>query len=324
MKKTSVIIILLLVFAVISLCNGKFQIDLSEFTKIFLDTQSAQHIVLFDLRLPRVICAILIGTALGTAGGAYQNMFVNPLVSPSILGVLSGASFGAALAMVLDYNIYLQMLFTFIFGFAAVFLAILIAQFAKGKSIIMLVLGGVISSSFFGSLLATLKYAADPNDTLPAITYFLMGSLSFAMKETVYISIIPIVLGAMIIILLAKQIDALSLGEEEAKALGVDVRKLKILLILLATLISALSVMLAGIIGWIGLIVPHIARFVFGANSKTMLINSALIGALFLLICDFISMNLFDYEIPIGIVSSFFGIPVFVAVLFSRTRFDRA
>lgn len=158
---------------------------------------------------------------------------------------------------------------------------------------IMLVLGGVISSSLFSSFLAVLKYIADPNETLPAITYFLMGSLSFATKEVVFVVFIPMVFGTLSLIFFGKQIDALSMGEEEAKSLGVNVKMLKICVIFFATLISALSVMLAGIIGWIGLIVPHIARFVYGANSRTMLFSSAFIGALFLLVCDLLSRELF-------------------------------
>lgn len=324
MKKISFIFIfaLLVIFSVISLTNGKFDISMSEylrvFTGIFSGEQIPASVIVLDIRLPRVIAAIIIGSALGVAGGAYQNMFINPLVSPSILGVLSGASFGAALAMVMGFGVFHQMLFTFIFGFVAVFLAVIIALFGGSKNMIMLVLGGVISSSLFSSFLAVLKYAADPNETLPAITYFLMGSLSFATKEVVFVVFIPMVFGNLSLILFGKQIDALSMGEEEAKSLGVNVKMLKICVIFFATLISALSVMLAGIIGWIGLIVPHIARFVYGANSRTMLFSSAFIGALFLLVCDLLSRELFTYEVPIGIISSLFGIPIFLAVLLRR------
>lgn len=318
MKKISFLFVLLFAFSIIALVNGKFDISLNELLgAIFSDEKPASWVVMFEIRLPRVLGALLIGAALGVAGASYQNLFINPLVSPSILGVLSGASFGAALAMVLGLSIEVQMFFTFVFGFLAVIVAGIIAYFG-GANMIMLVLGGVISTSLFGSLLAILKYAADPNETLPAITYFLMGSLSFATKNVLLSVALPMILGILVLFLMSKFIDALSMGEDEAKALGVNVVAVKIWVIFFATLISALSVMLAGIIGWIGLIVPHIARFVFGASAKIVLFSSSLIGAVFLLICDIFSRNLFSYEVPIGIISSLFGIPIFIAVLLNR------
>ncbi|ANE35327.1 ABC transporter, permease protein [Campylobacter iguaniorum] len=318
MKKISFLFVLLFIFSIIALINGKFDLSLNElFGAIFSDEKPASWIVMFEIRLPRVLGALLIGASLGVAGACYQNLFINPLVSPSILGVLSGASFGAALAMVLGFSVEVQMFFTFVFGFLAVLVALIIAFFG-GANVIMLVLGGVISTSLFGSLLAILKYAADPNETLLAITYFLMGSLSFATKSVLLSVSVPMIFGILGLLLMSKFIDVLSMGEEEAKALGVNVAMIKICVIFLATLISALSVMLAGIIGWIGLIVPHIARFVFGASAKIVLFSSSLIGAVFLLICDIFNRSLFSYEVPIGIISSLFGIPIFIAVLLSR------
>lgn len=272
--------------------------------------------LLLEIRLPRILACVLIGASLAISGAAYQAMFVNPLVSPSILGVLSGAGFGAAVGMFFRLNEYLIQLSTFGFGFLAVAVALGVsALYSRSGSVIVLVLGGVISGSLFTSLLSVLKYAADPNDALPAITYFLMGSLGFASKSFIQISILPMCAGVLLLALSGKYLNALSLGEEEAKSLGVNVARVKIFIILVATFVSALSVTIAGIIGWIGLIVPHIARFIFGADNRAVLASSAMIGAIFLLFCDSFSRLIFTFEIPIGIVTSLFGIPMFIIVL---------
>ena len=274
------------------------------------------HTLLLEIRLPRILACVLIGASLAISGAAYQAMFVNPLVSPSILGVLSGAGFGAAVGMFFKFNEYLIQLSTFGFGFLAVAVALGVsALYSRSGSVIVLVLGGVISGSLFTSLLSVLKYAADPNDALPAITYFLMGSLGFASKSFIEISILPMCAGVLLLALSGKYLNALSLGEEEAKSLGVNVARVKIFIILVATFVSALSVTIAGIIGWIGLIVPHIARFIFGADNRAVLASSAMIGAIFLLFCDSFSRLIFAFEIPIGIVTSLFGIPMFIIVL---------
>ena len=274
------------------------------------------HTLLLEIRLPRILACVLIGASLAISGAAYQAMFVNPLVSPSILGVLSGAGFGAAVGMFFGLNEYLIQLSTFGFGFLAVAVALGVsALYSRSGSVIVLVLGGVISGSLFTSLLSVLKYAADPNDALPAITYFLMGSLGFASKSFIQISILPMCAGVLLLALSGKYLNALSLGEEEAKSLGVNTARVKIFIILIATFVSALSVTIAGIIGWIGLIVPHIARFIFGADNRAVLASSAMIGAIFLLFCDSFSRLIFTFEIPIGIVTSLFGIPMFIVVL---------
>ena len=274
------------------------------------------HTLLLEIRLPRILACVLIGASLAISGAAYQAMFVNPLVSPSILGVLSGAGFGAAVGMFFKFNEYLIQLSTFGFGFLAVAVALGVsALYSRSGSVIVLVLGGVISGSLFTSLLSVLKYAADPNDALPAITYFLMNSLGFASKSFIQISILPMCVGILLLALSGKYLNALSLGEEEAKSLGVNTARVKIFIILVATFVSALSVTIAGIIGWIGLIVPHIARFIFGADNRAVLASSAMIGAIFLLFCDSFSRLIFTFEIPIGIVTSLFGIPMFIIVL---------
>ena len=307
-----------------SLLLGKYGFSASDYARYVtallkgenLKEYEVMHTLLLEIRLPRILACVLIGASLAISGAAYQAMFVNPLVSPSILGVLSGAGFGAAVGMFFKFNEYLIQLSTFGFGFLAVAVALGVsALYSRSGSVIVLVLGGVISGSLFTSLLSVLKYAADPNDALPAITYFLMGSLGFASKSFIQISILPMCAGVLLLALSGKYLNALSLGEEEAKSLGVNTARVKIFIILVATFVSALSVTIAGIIGWIGLIVPHIARFIFGADNRAVLASPAMIGAIFLLFCDSFSRLIFTFEIPIGIVTSLFGIPMFIIVL---------
>lgn len=310
-----------------SLFIGNYQITLDEYINFFkqfigfnsnlsIEKYEMLKSIIFDIRLPRIISAVLIGSSLAISGAAFQAMFVNPLVSPGILGVLSGASFGAALGMVLGWNWFFINLSTFIFGMGAVIFALIISFiYSSAKNMIILVLGGIISSSLFSALLSIVKYAADPYDALPAITYWLMGSLAFSTPNIVWNLSIPMFLGMITLIFFSKYLNALSLGDEEAKALGVDTKKVKLVVIIVATLISALSVILAGIIGWIGLIIPHIARLLFGADNKIILPISAILGAIFLLIVDNSSRIIFSFEIPIGIVTAILGIPIFIMVL---------
>ncbi|WP_103589136.1 FecCD family ABC transporter permease [Campylobacter concisus] len=324
-KKAFAFLALLLALCVAgSLLLGKYGFGTSDYIKYVtallkgenLKEYEVMHTLLLEIRLPRILACVLIGASLAISGAAYQAMFVNPLVSPSILGVLSGAGFGAAVGMFFKFNEYLIQLSTFGFGFLAVAVALGVsALYSRSGSVIVLVLGGVISGSLFTSLLSVLKYAADPNDALPAITYFLMGSLGFASKSFIQISILPMCAGVLLLALSGKYLNALSLGEEEAKSLGVNTARVKIFIILVATFVSALSVTIAGIIGWIGLIVPHIARLIFGADNRAVLASSAMIGAIFLLFCDSFSRLIFTFEIPIGIVTSLFGIPMFIIVL---------
>ena len=324
-KKAFAFLALLLALCVAgSLLLGKYGFSAGDYARYVtallrgesLKDFEVMHTLLLEIRLPRILACVLIGASLAISGAAYQAMFVNPLVSPSILGVLSGAGFGAAVGMFFKLNEYLIQLSTFGFGFLAVAVALGVsALYSRSGSVIVLVLGGVISGSLFTSLLSVLKYAADPNDALPAITYFLMGSLGFASKSFIEISILPMCAGVLLLALSGKYLNALSLGEEEAKSLGVNTARVKIFIILVATFVSALSVTIAGIIGWIGLIVPHIARFIFGADNRAVLASSAMIGAIFLLFCDSFSRLIFTFEIPIGIVTSLFGIPMFIIVL---------
>ncbi|MEJ2468404.1 MAG: iron ABC transporter permease, partial [Campylobacterales bacterium] len=237
-------------------------------------------------------------------------------VSPGILGVLAGASFGAALGMLISEQWWIVQLLAFAFGFVAVGFAVMVGSMVRsGRSSIMLVLGGVISGSLFTALLSVIKYVADPYSTLPAIVYWLMGSLSMADLDEVSLAAVPILLSIGGLVLLGKYFDLLSLGDEEARALGINVARIRMIAIVLATLASSLSVVMAGIIGWVGLIIPHIIRMAFGPSHTLLLPLSAIAGAAFLLLADSVSRLALSVEIPIGILTSLIGIPVFIIVL---------
>lgn len=320
-----VALLVLLFVALVSLLLGQYKIEPQTLLKYisyklqFLVNDEKYALldsIIMDIRLPRILLAILIGAALSTSGAVFQAMFVNPLVSPGILGVLSGASFGAALGMLLSSNWFIVQLFAFLFGFIAVGFAILVGSVAtSSRSSVMLVLGGVISGSLFTSLLSIVKYVADPYSTLPAIVYWLMGSLSMAQLNSVLVVSIPILLSIFSMITMGKYFDLLSLGDEEAKALGVNVDLIRYSAIAVATLASSLSVVMAGVIGWVGLIIPHIIRMAFGPSHQILIPLSAIVGGIFLLLADGISRVAFSVEIPIGILTSLIGIPIFIIVL---------
>jgi iron complex transport system permease protein len=318
-------VILLLLIATLSLLWGQYPISLETLISYLQfkllggsgnETYTLLDNIILQIRLPRVLLAILIGASLATSGAAFQAMFVNPLVSPGILGVLAGAAFGAALGMLVSEHWYVVQILAFIFGFVAVGVAMLIGSMVtNSRSTIMLVLGGVISGSLFTALLSIIKYVADPYSTLPAIVYWLMGSLTMADLSGVLLISVPMLLSIGGMILLGKYFDILSLGDEEAKALGVNVTLVRLIAIILATIASSLSVVMAGIIGWIGLIIPHIIRMAIGPSHRLLMPLSAIVGGVFLLLADTISRLALSVEVPIGILTSLIGIPVFIIVL---------
>lgn len=330
MKTNKKILPLLLIVLVLTICVsltiGKYPLGLTDIGNFFLlklfkmgnmdvRQQDLLSNLLFDIRLPRILAAALIGASLSVAGASFQAMFVNPLVSPSLLGVLAGASFGAALGMVFSGSWFAVQCLTFFFGFLAVGIAVAIAKMHKGNTILLLILGGVISGAMFTSLLSVIKYIADPANQLPAIVQWLMGGLSLVDYKTLLAAGIPQIVSIALVILFSGYLNALSMGDEEARSLGIRVERIRLLLIFLATLMSALTVVIAGMIGWVGLIIPHITRMLVGPDNKILVPASALIGAIYLIAVDNVSRMLFVVEIPMGIVTSLVGIPFFVLIL---------
>jgi iron complex transport system permease protein len=272
--------------------------------------------VLFDIRLPRVLAAMLVGAALAGAGTVYQNLFRNPLVSPDILGVSSGAALGAVLAILLSLPLFAIQGFAFAGGLLSVALVYLIGQAVRGHDpILALVLTGVVVGSLLGAGIAMTKILADPYNQLPAITFWLMGSLA-AIAPADLVTAAPLVLiGLVPVVLLRWRLNVLSLPDDEARALGVNVKTLRAVVIACATLMTAAAVAIAGVIGWIGLLVPHAARLVAGPEFARLLPLSLVMGAAFMLFVDTLSRSLGSTEIPPGVLASLAGAPLFLWLL---------
>jgi iron complex transport system permease protein len=272
--------------------------------------------VLLDVRLPRILAAILTGAALAAAGAAYQGLFRNPLVSPDILGVSAGAGLGAVIGIFLSLPILGIQALAFVGGLATVALVYLIANAVRDREpTLVLILAGVVVGSLAGASISLLKVLADPYDQLPAITFWLLGSLASVRKADVANTLPVILLGLVPLIALRWRINVLSLGDEEAKALGVDAGRLRLVVIAAATLITASVVAIAGVIGWIGLVIPHIARMLVGPNFDRLLPASMLMGASYLLIVDTAARTLSRVETPLGILTALIGAPFFLWLL---------
>jgi iron complex transport system permease protein len=272
--------------------------------------------VLFEVRLPRVLAGVLAGAALAAAGAAYQGLFRNPLVSPDILGVSSGAGLGAVIGIFLSLPIWAIQLSAFVMGLATVAVVYLIASMVRGREpILVLVLAGVVVGSLTGAAISLLKILADPYDQLPAIVFWLLGSLSSIRNADVANSL-PVVLAALVpLILLRWRINVLSLGDEEAKALGVNSGRLRLIVIVAATLMTASVVAISGVIGWVGLVIPHLARMLVGPNFERLLPASMLMGGGYLLLVDTLARSLTVTEVPIGILTAIVGAPFFLWLL---------
>lgn len=272
--------------------------------------------IVWDIRIPRVLAGMLIGMALATSGATYQGVFRNPLVSPFILGVSSGAAFGAALSIVFPIP-YSAQLSAFIFGMVAVFCAYSIAKVRGKTPLVTLLLAGVVLGSFFDALVSIFQYIATEAQ-LKAIVFWLMGGLYHIDWSHLQILAFSIPLGILLLMAYSWKLNILSLGEEEARSLGINTERLKILLITVATFITSISVSVAGIIGWVGLMIPHAARLIIGPDHRFLIPLSAIMGGIFLILCDTIARTLTTGEIPLGIVTSLLGTPYLIYLLRSR------
>ncbi|WP_374712188.1 FecCD family ABC transporter permease [Symbiobacterium terraclitae] len=275
--------------------------------------------VLYYIRLPRILLAALTGVALAGAGTLFQGMFRNPLVSPDVLGVSSGAALGAAIGILLPGGGSIQA-WAFCSGVAAVALTYGIARAARGQSVVMLVLAGMVVSAFFGAALSFLKYVADPYEQLPAIVFWLMGGFYRASWPVVRSLVLTVLPGAALLLLTSWKLNILSLGDEEALSLGVNVRVMRPLLIAAATLMVAGAVSAAGTISWVGLVVPHIGRMLAGADHDRSMPVAMLFGAGFMLLMDDLARSLTTAEIPVGILTSAIGAPFFGYLLITGRR----
>ncbi len=274
----------------------------------------ARQLVL-RIRLPRALAALLIGASYGGTGAAFQAIFKNPLVDSNILGVTSGAGFGAALALLLARTHVEVQLFAFTFGLLAVGLAFFGSRLYKSSPLLVLTLMGILIGSLFGSLTALLKYLADPLDTLPAITFWLLGSLATTTWSKLAVLGVVTLLGLIFLVLIRWRLNVLSLGDAEAQALGLNPARTKFWIIIVATLMTAAAVSVSGVIGWVGLVIPHAGRLLVGPDHKRLMPASILLGAAFLLLIDNIARTLLPGEIPLGVLTGLVGVPVLILLL---------
>ncbi len=277
--------------------------------------------VILQVRAPRLLAALAVGAALAAAGAAYQNLFKNPLVSPDILGVSAGCALGAGLAILFSLPVIAIQGFAFAGGIGAVALVVAVGNWVGRRDpILTLILTGVVVGSLFGAGIALVKYVADPYNQLPAITFWLLGSFGGALPKDLAVALPLIALGLVPLVLLRWRIDLLALSEDEARSLGLDVAKLRLAVIMCATLVTASAVALSGVIGWVGLVIPHAARLLVGASFARVMPLSLVLGAAFMLAVDTLCRTLAATEIPPGVATAFVGTPVFIALLAATFR----
>ncbi|MGD8978086.1 MAG: iron ABC transporter permease [Gammaproteobacteria bacterium] len=318
-----------IVGAVAAALTGPFPITVAQFFEAvshrFGDQPSGADpridTILFSIRLPRIAAALLVGAALAGAGTVYQGLFRNPLVSPDILGVSSGAGLGAAIGIFLSLPVFAIQGLAFAFGLGTVALVYLVATAVRGhEPTLVLVLSGVVLGALAGACISLLKILADPYDQLPAITFWLLGSLASVRVSDVAGAAPAVLIGLIPLVLLRWRMNLMSLGDEEAAALGIDPGRLRVLFVAAATLMTAGVVAIAGVIGWVGLVMPHIARLLVGPNFHRLLPTAMLMGAGFLLLVDTIARTMTTTETPLGILTAFVGAPVFIWLLASGRR----
>lgn len=318
--------VLLVALFLFSFVLGRYDVPIVQVVRILLsrifpleETWAANmYAAVINIRLPRIALACLVGCCLALAGTAYQSVFQNPMAAPDILGASSGACFGAALAILLGVTRGGITLLAFVFSLATVALVYLIGSRTRGSRVVSILLAGVMVSSLFSAGTSYIKLVADPSDQLPAITYWLMGSLSGARLGDVGFALIPMAIGIVPLLLLRWRINILTLGEEEAATMGVNTGLLRLVVILCATFLTASSVAVSGMIGWVGLVIPHLCRKLVGNDCRYLLPTSMVMGAGFLLMVDNVSRNLLATEIPIGILTAFIGAPFFIYLMTRR------
>lgn len=326
-KKTILIVILFIMpalFFIASLCIGRYSVSVEDVMKSILTAAGGRpfdgidyktYTVVTAIRMPRALLGILVGASLAVSGVAFQSVFRNPLVSSGMLGVSSGAGFGAALSIILFGNAFFSSPFAFAFAILAVLFSYLVGRVSGGAPTITLVLGGTIIQSLFSSLVSLLKFVADTDSQLSAITFWLMGSLASTKNSDILLSGIPMILGIAGLFFMRWRLNVLSMGDREARTLGIDVGINKAVVIGFATLATAGAVCVSGVVGWVGLIVPHIGRMLIGSDNKWLVPFSISFGACFILLVDTICRTLTGTEIPLGIVTALVGSPIFIYLL---------
>ena len=314
---TAGLVVILIAVTIVSMVLGRYTVNLMD---LFDGQETATETVIFNIRLPRVLLAVIIGAGLSLAGCTFQTVFTNPMASPDILGTSSGACFGAALALLMGASRLGVQLMAFAFGLFTVGIVNFVGNMNQNRTAMYLILVGIIISSLFNAGTSFIKLVADPNDQLPKITYWTMGSLSNADLREVFITFIPTLIAGIILFLMRWKINLLTLSDDEAESMGVDVRRLRMFSVILASVLTAVSVSAAGMIGWIGLVIPNLVRMLTGNNTKQLMPMTAIIGGIYLLIVDDLARCMLATEIPIGILTAFVGAPFFIFILLKNTQ----
>lgn len=324
MRQRRPVIILLILTAVLaglflfSFILGHYDVPLREVIHILISGHSEDpkmFAAVSNIRMPRIVMACLVGCCLSAAGASFQCVFQNPMASPDILGASSGACFGAALAILWNFSHTGITLFAFLFSLLSIALVYLIGKASRRNRVVAILLAGMMVSSLFSAGTSYVKLVADPSNQLPAITYWLMGSLSGTRKADLRFVIWPMLIGLVPLLLLRWRINLLTLSEEEAETMGVHTGRLRLAVILCATILTAASVSVSGMIGWVGLVIPHLCRKLVGSDCRWLFPATMIFGAVFLLLVDNVSRNLLAVEIPIGILTAFIGAPFFIFLM---------
>lgn len=314
--------VMLLICMLVAMGVGRYNISIGQIINALLPEGMAMgevdenvKTVIYSIRLPRVLIAVLAGSGLAVSGAAFQSLFSNPLATPDTLGVATGASFGATLGIMLGFGSFGIQTCAFLLGIACVILVYSIGKIKGETSMIMIILSGMVVSSLFEAMVSLIKYTADPQDTLPQITFWLMGSMAGIGFDDLALGTPFILIGTVVIFLLRWKMNSLSLHEDEAKSLGVNVKLIRVLIIMAATMITASVVSMCGKIGWVGLLIPHISRMLFGNNNKSVIPASIGLGAIFMVVIDTIARSATAAEIPISILTAVIGAPFFIILL---------
>ena len=321
--RLALLIILPVLFFLGTLCIGRYHVAFPDVWNTLLGAVTGRETgitvrtetVILSVRLPRALQGLLVGASLAASGACFQSLFRNPLVSSGMLGVSAGSGFGAALAILLFGTTAMAPTFSFAFGILAVILSYLTGKISGGNPTVTLVLGGTIIQSIFSALLSLLKYLADTDTQLPAITFWLMGSLASTKTANLWLSDVPMIVGLLGMIIISWRLNVLAMGDREARTMGLNVAANKVAVIAFATLATAGAVSISGVIGWVGLVVPHICRMIFGSDNRKLIPASISLGACFMVLVDTLCRSLTAGEIPLGIVTAIVGGPFFIWLL---------
>lgn len=333
-EKKGVLVILILCLALactLSMVVGRYPIQPREMAALFLEkftgrmsgVDDVTRMIFWETRLPRMIAAVLIGSALSVSGASYQGIMRNPMVAPDILGASSGASFGAALGILLEFHAAAVQILAFAGGLTAVGIAFFVSHSLKGNDrggILMLVLSGMVITALFSAGISAIKYMGDPYDTLPAITFWLMGGLTYVAKKDIWALLVPFLLGTIPLMLMRWKMNILCFSDEEAGTMGIHAGRMRAVVILCATLLTCSSVAIGGMIGWVGLIIPHICRMLVGPDYKRLLPVTLVAGGLFLVLVDDAARCICAQELPLGILTAIIGAPAFLVQLYRGRR----